>query len=141
MESDSEADLSKTVAVRLGKQIKDTKKQSVQQQETLNLKPDPSFDGSSISSPKVKNESIEKPLFVLADWVTRFLPTLYHALFCSERPFHEFSKGSAFAGTVQKVLDFVHPGNAYVVTTTCKIYTTVKYLFPYLIHSLIKAFK
>jgi hypothetical protein len=85
----------------------------------------------------VKSESVEKPLFVLADWAMRFLLTLYYVLFCSEKPFHEFSKGSAFATTVQKVLDIIHPGNTYVVITQSKIYTTVRYLFLCLIHSLI----
>jgi len=85
----------------------------------------------------VKSESVEKPLFVLADWAMWFLPTLYHVLFCSEKPFHEFSKGSAFAAIVQKVLNIVHPGNTYIITTQSKIYTTVWYLFLCLIHSLI----
>jgi hypothetical protein len=97
---------------------------------------------SSTRKGSVKSEGAEKPLFVLADWVTRFLPTLYHVLFCSENPFHDFSKGSTFADTVQKVLDVVHPGNTYIVTTQCKIYTTVQYhLFLCMTHSLITPLK
>lgn len=122
----------KTVAVRLGKQRKQgIETEKSQQRETL--KPEPSFDSSlnaSSSIVSVKSESIEKPLFVMADWVTRFLPTLYHVLFCSEKPFHDFSKGSGFTDIVQKVLDTVHPRHTYVVTTSCKIYKTVKHFFP-----------
>lgn len=120
----------KKVAIRLGKQRKSlevTKTQPAQPQGTL--KPEPSFDsGSNASSLKesTKDERLEKPLFVLADWTTRFLPTLYHVLFCSEKPFHDFSKGSVLVATVQKVLDIVHPGNSYVVATQSKIYTTVR---------------
>ena len=130
---------SKKVAIRLGKQkfhLKTIKTQQPECQPQVTLKPEPSFDASgslststSVSKGLVKSESVEKPLFVLADWATRFLPTLYHVVFCSEKPFHKFSKGSAFAATVQTVLDIIHPGNTYVVTTTCKIYTMVKYLF------------
>jgi hypothetical protein len=136
---------SKKVAasVRLGKQrrshLRVTKTHPAQPQDSEIIKREPSFDGGGLnhaSSSKgpgsMKREStidsIEKPLFVLADWATRFLPTLYHVLFCSEKPFHEFSKGSTFADTVQDVLDIVHPGNTYIVTTQSKIYTTVRYL-------------
>lgn len=121
--------------------LKGTETQLAQPWETL--KPDLSFDSdSNASSSKgsMKSESIEKPLFVLADWAMRFLLTLYHVLFCSKKPFHEFSKGSAFAATVQKVLDIVHPGNIYVITTQSKIYTMVQFLFLCLIHSLITQF-
>ena len=113
--------------------------QQAQPQETL--KSDPSFDGSTkvfSSKGSMKSENLKKPLFVLADWTTWFLPTLYHFLFCSEKPFHEFGKGSAFVTTVQEILDIIHPGNTYIVTSSCKIYTTVMYLFLCLIHSLMK---
>ena len=113
--------------------------QQAQPQETL--KSDPSFDGSAkvfSSKGSMKSENLKKPLFVLADWTTWFLPTLYHFLFCSEKPFHEFGKGSAFVTTVQEILDIIHPGNTYIVTSSCKIYTTVMYLFLCLIHSLMK---
>lgn len=135
-------------AVRLGKQRKALERteiqkpqqaQQAQPREMETYKSEPSFDGSEASMKvPVKCESDEKPLFVVADWTTRFLPTLYHVLFCSEKPFHEFSRGSRFAAIVQKVLNLVHPGNTYVVTTTCKIYKTVS-LFPLpdsVIHSL-----
>jgi hypothetical protein len=132
--SDSEAELSKKAAIRQGKQrkalkstetLKSTKAQKPQLQETHKF--EPSFDSELDTSSKalVKGESVEKPLFVMADWTTRFLPTLYHFLFCSEKPFHEFSRGSGFTTVVQKVLSLVHPGNTYIVTTACKIYKTV----------------
>ena len=151
-------DISKKVAVQLGKQRRShpkvTKTQLAQPWDSeIIIKPGPSFDGghggSNASSSNLKGStmkresinSIEKPLFVVADWVTWFLPTLYHVLFCSEKPFHEFSKGSAFAATVQDVLDIVHPGNTYIVTIKSKIYTTVWYPFLCLIHSLITPLK
>ncbi|KAH9177894.1 hypothetical protein EDB89DRAFT_1901994 [Lactarius sanguifluus] len=82
------------------------------------VKSEPSFDNSS-SSP---NDSSNMPSFVMSDWSTRFLPTLYHVLFCSEKPFHEFSKGSELLKTVQMVIDIVHPHHSYVVTTESKLY-------------------
>lgn len=60
-----------------------------------------------------------------ADWTTRFLPTLYHALFCSSDPFKITVKSSAIVQTVQTVLDIIHPGNSYVVEWGSKICTTV----------------
>ncbi|KAH9161474.1 hypothetical protein EDB89DRAFT_2157637 [Lactarius sanguifluus] len=68
------------------------------------------------------NDSSNMPSFVMSDWSTRFLPTLYHVLFCSEKPFHEFSKGSELLKTVQMVVDIVHPHHSYVVTTESKLY-------------------
>ena len=124
-------DISKKVAVRLGKQRRShpkfTKTQPAPPWEII-IKLEPLFDGShggsNASSLNLKGstmkrksiDSIEKPLFVVTDWVTWFLLTLYHVLFCSEKPFHEFSKGSAFAATVQDVLDIIHPENTYIVT-------------------------
>ena len=148
-------DISKKVAVWLGKQRRShpkvTKTQPAQPWDSeIIIKSGPLFDGghggSNASSSNLKGstmkresiDSIEKPLFVVADWVTWFLPTLYHVLFCSKKPFHEFSKGSAFAANV---LNIVHPGNTYIVTTKSKIYTTVWYPFLCLIHSLITPLK
>ncbi|KAH9018292.1 hypothetical protein EDB85DRAFT_1897238 [Lactarius pseudohatsudake] len=84
------------------------------------VKSEPSFDSSS-NSFKL-NDSSNMPSFVMSDWTTRFLPTLYHVLFCSEKPFHDFSKGSDLLKTVQMVLDVVHPHHSYVVTTESKLY-------------------
>lgn len=105
-------------------------------QPPATLKSEPSFDGCSNTSfptgSLIKNEnghSNEIPLLVSADWSSQFLPTLYHVLFCSEKPFHEFSKGMAFFTTIQKILDKVHPGNSYVITSQSKMYTMVQYYF------------
>ena len=122
------------------------KSESVKMPPQGTLKPDldPSFDSSanaSSSKQSVISDSVEKPLFVLADWVTRFLPTLYHVLFCSDKPFHDFSRGSLFVATVQRVLDAVYPGNTYIVTSMSKVYTAVQYLFLCLICSLITLVK
>ncbi|KAH9028283.1 hypothetical protein EDB85DRAFT_1892584 [Lactarius pseudohatsudake] len=84
------------------------------------VKSEPSFDSSS-NSFKL-NDSSNMPSFVMSDWTTRFLLTLYHVLFCSEKPFHDFSKGSDLLKTVQMVLDVVHPHHSYVVTTESKLY-------------------
>ena len=62
---------------------------------------------------------------MLADWAMRFLPTLYHVLFCAEKPFHDFTKGSDLVDTVQQVLNIVHPNHSYVVTTESKLYLNV----------------
>ncbi|KAH9032128.1 hypothetical protein EDB85DRAFT_2145690 [Lactarius pseudohatsudake] len=82
------------------------------------VKSEPSFDNSSSRF----NDSSNMPSFVMSDWTTRFLPTLYHVLFCSEKPFHDFSKGSDLLKTVQMVVDVVHPHHSYVVTTESKLY-------------------
>lgn len=115
-------------------------RQSYLNRQPFNLanKKRPSLDGPETSlRVLVKDESVEKPLFVVANWTTQFLPTLYHFLFCSEKPFHKFSRGSGFVAIfVQNILNLVHPGNTYVVTNVCNIYTSVSVFFC-LIHSLI----
>ncbi|KAH9170338.1 hypothetical protein EDB89DRAFT_2244086 [Lactarius sanguifluus] len=83
------------------------------------VKSEPSFDNHFLT-----NDSLKVPSFVMADWVTRFLPTLYHILFCSEKPFHDFTKGSGLLSTVQQVVDIVHPNHTYVVTAGSKLYLT-----------------
>ena len=67
------------------------------------------------------------PCFVSTDWATRFLPTLYHHLFYSEKPFHKFSKGSALLAIIQSILDLLYPNNSYVVTANSKVYLTVQF--------------
>lgn len=79
--------------------------------------------GNGIGS--LKHKSLQVPLFVLADWATRFLPTLYHTLFCAEKPFHDFSKGTGLIDIIQQVLDAVHPNHNYVVTADSKLYHNV----------------
>jgi hypothetical protein len=86
---------------------------------------EPLFDSGSL-----KNESHQVPAFVLADWTSRFLPTLYHVMFCAEKPFHDFCKGSRLVDTIQQVLDVVHPNHGYVVTTESKLYQNVATFSP-----------
>ncbi|KAH9028661.1 hypothetical protein EDB85DRAFT_1892403 [Lactarius pseudohatsudake] len=81
------------------------------------VKSESSFDNGTFRDDKDK-----VPSFILSDWSTRFLPTLYHILFCSERPFHDFSKGSGLVQTVQKVIDVIYPDHSYVVTVQSKLY-------------------
>jgi hypothetical protein len=89
------------------------------------VKSEPSFTSISL-----KGGSNEVPPFVLADWSTRFLPTLYHVLFCSEKPFHDFSKGTGLVDAVQQVLDIVHHNHSYVVTAKSKLYLNVATFSP-----------
>ncbi|KAH9170305.1 hypothetical protein EDB89DRAFT_1808413, partial [Lactarius sanguifluus] len=56
------------------------------------------------------------PSFIMSDWTTWFLLTLYHIMFCSERPFHDFGKGSGLVWTVQQVINLIFPDHSYVVT-------------------------
>ncbi|KAH9163592.1 hypothetical protein EDB89DRAFT_1859870 [Lactarius sanguifluus] len=79
---------------------------------------------SSFNNGTFRDDNDKVPSFISSDWTTRFLPTLYHILFCSEKPFHDFSKGSGLVRTVQKVLDIVYPDHSYVVTVNCKLYTS-----------------
>ncbi|KAH9012196.1 hypothetical protein EDB85DRAFT_1845436, partial [Lactarius pseudohatsudake] len=62
------------------------------------------------------------PSFIMSDWTTRFLPTLYHIMFCSERPFHDFGKGTGLLRTVQQVIDLIFPDHSYFVTVESKLY-------------------
>ncbi|KAH9010261.1 hypothetical protein EDB84DRAFT_1570674 [Lactarius hengduanensis] len=82
------------------------------------VKSESSFNNGTFGDDKDK-----VPSFILSDWTTRFLPTLYHILFCSEKPFHDFSKGSGLVQTVQKVIDVVYPDHSYVVTVQSKLYS------------------
>jgi hypothetical protein len=79
----------------------------------------------TLDNSSLKNEGHQVPQFVSADWTTRFLPTLYHVLFCAEKPFHNFVKGSHLLNIVQQVLDVVHPNHSYVLTVESKLYHNV----------------
>ncbi len=92
------------------------------------VKSETPFNNSSL-----KSDNHTVPLFVVSDWVSRFLPTLYHVLFCAEKPFHDFSKGSGLVDTVQQVLDIVYPNHDYVVTADSKLYLNVQHFhYPFI---------
>lgn len=83
------------------------------------LKPEPSVivvDTPTPSPKPIRTQEVGLPGFVTGDWSNVFLPTLYHALFCSENPFESFQKSNMLIATIQHVLDTVYPGNTYVVT-------------------------
>ncbi|GLB43929.1 hypothetical protein LshimejAT787_1501130 [Lyophyllum shimeji] len=66
----------------------------------------------SISS--ANSDALLLPRFVQADWIPRFIPTLYHCLLSSDNPFLDFQRGNA-EKTIKLVLDTVIPGNTYEV--------------------------
>ncbi|KAL0957663.1 hypothetical protein HGRIS_001444 [Hohenbuehelia grisea] len=82
---------------------------------------------SSRSVPRVEGASptpisSSMPSVVAASWSTKFLPTLYHMLFCSNDPWGDFS-GESLVNSLQQVLDIVHPGFRYRVQYRDAIYT------------------
>ncbi|KAH9011665.1 hypothetical protein EDB84DRAFT_1647130 [Lactarius hengduanensis] len=83
------------------------------------VKSEPSFSSSNGTS---RDDEHRVPSFIVSDWTTRFLPTLYHIMFCSERPFHDFGKGTGLLRTVQQVVDLIFPDHSYFVTVESKLY-------------------
>lgn len=77
------------------------------------------------------NNVDDLPEFAHADWVPRFLPTLYHVFGCSEKPWELFTKGNAFVMTLQTVVDAVYPGTSYRVKWGDKICSMVSDNLPY----------
>ncbi|KAF7977690.1 hypothetical protein HWV62_2940 [Athelia sp. TMB] len=55
------------------------------------------------------------PHFARAAYTSVFLPTLYHRLGCSEKPFTEFSKGDEMVAAIQQVVDCVWPESNWTV--------------------------
>lgn len=73
-------------------------------------------------------QEVGLPEFVTSDWSSVFLPTLYHALLCSDDPFESFQKSNTLIATIQHVLNTVYPGNTYVVTWDSSVCQTVWFL-------------
>lgn len=55
------------------------------------------------------------PEFMKSAWNTVFLPTLYHRLGCSEKPFEDWCKGPDIVKNVQSVISLVWSGTDYQV--------------------------
>jgi hypothetical protein len=53
------------------------------------------------------------PDFVRANWVNRFLPTLYHRFGSSTEPWKMFTKGTEMLSIIQEVINTVYPDNTY----------------------------
>lgn len=51
------------------------------------------------------------PLFVRTNWVSRFLPTLYHRFGSSEEPWKLFTKGDEMLSIIQELIKAVYPDN------------------------------
>ena len=65
------------------------------------------------------------PEFVRADWVSRFLPTLYHRFGASADLWNTFSKGEEMLKVIQEVVNTVFPGNVYHARWGDRICTAV----------------
>lgn len=74
------------------------------------------------------SDASQLPQFAKAGWATHFLPTLYHALFCSASPWTDFVKGPGIEKTFQEVVDIVYPGNTYTVRWGDKLCQMVRSL-------------
>lgn len=66
------------------------------------------------------------PPFARAAYASVFLPTLYHRLGCSEKPFTEFSKGDKMVAVVQEVVDLVWPHSDWEVRWGDKLCSLVR---------------
>jgi hypothetical protein len=77
--------------------------------------------GASTTSSSVS----ELPTFVRADWISCFLPTLYHRFGSSENPWKMFTKGGEMLLIIQELIDAVYPANRYRVKWGDKISTMV----------------
>jgi hypothetical protein len=73
------------------------------------------------------------PEFVRADWIPRFLPTLFHRFGISIDPWGTFSKGEEMLKAVQAVINSVFPGNTYRVKWGDAICAAVRPLFYFVI--------
>jgi hypothetical protein len=62
------------------------------------------------------------PKFARARWSSRFLPTLYDCLGCSDNP---FVINPDLLKVVQEVVDFIYPDSVYQVRVTDKFFTLV----------------
>lgn len=98
------------------------------------VKSEPSSSGSLVSTVStVDAGSLSSlPQFVRMNWISRFLPTLYHRFGSSEEPWKEFSKGEGMLLIIQEVVNEVYPGNTYQARWGDKICTAVlNFLFSF----------
>ena len=94
-----------------------------------NIKSEPAASSSFISSSSSTDSVISSlPTFARTNWVSRFLPTLYHRFGSSTDPWAMFTKGDEMLSIVQEVLNAVYPNIKYRVKWGDKICTAV--LFP-----------
>lgn len=84
-----------------------TTKPKVKQETQANVKT-AVIDARSISNSAFPN-------FARAAWANAYLPTLYHSLGCSEKPFEHYSKGPEIIKKLQAAIDVVWPGTDYRV--------------------------
>ena len=76
------------------------------------FKSEPASSGSLVSM--VDDGSVSGlPKFVLASWISCFLPTLYHRFGSSKEPWKMFTKGSEMLLIIQEVINAVYPDNKY----------------------------
>ena len=66
------------------------------------------------------------PNFVLANWVNRFLPMLYHRFGSSEEPWKLFTKGTEMLSIIQELINVVYPNSKYRVKWGDKIFNAVQ---------------
>lgn len=78
------------------------------------VKLEPASSGSFISTESTDADSVSVsslPLFVRTNWVSRFLPTLYHRFGSSEEPWKFFTKGDEMLSIIQELIKAVYPDN------------------------------
>ena len=78
------------------------------------------------SSDDMSDEVDQLPHFARAAYTSVFLPTLYHRLGCSPKPFTEFSKGDGMVAAVQEVVDCVWPESGWIVRWGDKLCSLVR---------------
>ncbi|GLB38139.1 hypothetical protein LshimejAT787_0500040 [Lyophyllum shimeji] len=117
--SDSESPTAEPSPSKAAAQRNSTKKSkpaniSTAQSTPVPIKREESASSQPRSISSANSDALLLPRFVQADWIPRFIPTLYHCLLSSDNPFLNFQRGNA-EKTIKLVLDTVIPGNTYEV--------------------------
>jgi hypothetical protein len=107
------------------KSKKPSKPSTVSQSRVVKL--EPATSGSLVASASTTDAGSVSglPEFVRANWVGRFLPTLYHCFGSSKEPWNMFTKGREMLLIIQKVINEVYPDTNYRVKWGDKICTAV----------------
>jgi hypothetical protein len=70
---------------------------------------------STVSTTEGSSSVPGLPNFARANWVSRFLPTLYHRFGSSKEPWKLFTKGDNMLTIIQEVVNAVYPDSRYRV--------------------------
>ncbi|KII88932.1 hypothetical protein PLICRDRAFT_159882 [Plicaturopsis crispa FD-325 SS-3] len=75
----------------------------------------PQPESSSHHGSGHSSDTARLPEFAVTAWPTVFLPTLYHRLGASEKPWDDFSRGPNVVPIIQQIVNICWPGTTYRV--------------------------